>query len=207
MLLLLVRHALTDHVGHKLSGWSSGVVLSGRGRAQAEALAARLRDVRLDAIYSSPLERAVESARVVARGRGIRIRQRDEIGEVHYGRLEGRTLKSLAKGKMWKRLMAWPSDVRFPGGESLRETQARAVAAVEDIRASHPKQTVAVFSHGDWIRMVMAHYLGVHIDLYRRVSVDPASVSIVHFFPQGPVVRALNDTADLAGLARARGGS
>ncbi|HEX9711862.1 MAG TPA: MSMEG_4193 family putative phosphomutase [Actinomycetota bacterium] len=207
MLLLLIRHALTDHVGHKLSGWTSGVTLSERGREQAEQLAARLKPVKVDAIYCSPLERAAETAKVVARGRGVRIRQRDEIGEVHYGDLEGRSLRSLAKGKLWNRLRAWPSDVRFPGGESLRETQARAVAAVEDIRAAHPKGTVAVFSHGDWIRMVMAHYLGVHIDLYRRIGVDPASVNIIDFFAHGPYVRALNDTGDLAGLSAPRGGA
>lgn len=201
MLLLLIRHALTDHVGHRLSGWTSGVALSEVGRAQADALADRLRSVKLDAIYSSPLERTIETARVIARGRGLRIKRRDEIGEVHYGDLEGRSLKALARGKMWKRLRAWPSDVRFPGGESLRETQARAVAAVEDIRAAHPKGTVAVVSHGDWIRMAMAHYLGVHIDLYQRIGVDPASVSIIHFLELGPYVRALNDTGSLAGLA------
>jgi len=108
------------------------------------------------------------------------------------------------KTKMWSRLRTWPSDVRFPGGESLRETQARALEAVEEVRAGHPRGTVALFSHGDWIRLTLAHYLGVHIDLYRRIVVDPASVSGIHFFDHGPIVRMVNDTGDLAGLA-ARG--
>jgi len=201
MLLLLIRHAVTDHVGLRLSGWASGVTLSARGRAQADALAERLRDVPLDAIYSSPLERTVDTAKALARGRGLRIKQRDEIGEVIYGDWEGRSLKTLVKQKLWRKVRAWPTDVRFPGGEALRETQARAIDAIEDIRAEHPKGTVAVVSHGDWIRLAMAHFLGVHMDLYQRVVIDPASVSIIQFHELGPLVRALNDTTDLAGIA------
>jgi probable phosphomutase (TIGR03848 family) len=201
MLLLLIRHALTAHVGARLSGWTSGVHLSEEGRAQADALAARLKDVKIDAIYSSPLERAMQTAQPVARTHKLRIRQRDEIGEVHYGKLEGKTLKSLAKGNMWARLSAWPSDVRFPDGESLRETQERAVSAIERIRVDHPKQVVAVFSHGDWIRLGVAHYLGVHIDLYRRIGVDPVSISAISFHRYGPVVHRVNEVDGLAGLA------
>ena len=202
MRLLLIRHALTPHVGNRLSGWSSGVHLSDEGRAQAARLAERLHDVQIDAIYSSPLDRAVETAQQIARDHKLRVRQREEIGEVKYGELEGKSLKTLAKGQLWARLRAWPSDVRFPGGESLRETQARAVAAIERLRAEHPKQVVAVVSHGDWIRLSVAHFLGVHIDLYRRINVDPASVSAVLFFDFGPVVQVVNETGDLTILGR-----
>ncbi|MGZ4145284.1 MAG: MSMEG_4193 family putative phosphomutase [Actinomycetota bacterium] len=202
MLLLLVRHGLTAHVGSKLSGWASGVHLSDEGRAQTERLVERLHDVQIDAIYSSPLDRAVETAQPVARDHKVRIRQREELGEVMYGELEGRSLKTIAKSKLWSKLRAWPSDVRFPGGESLRETQARAVTAIEHLRAEHAKQVVAVFSHGDWIRLSVAHYLGQHIDLYRRINVDPASVSAIQFFEYGPIVHCVNDTGDLAHFAR-----
>jgi probable phosphomutase (TIGR03848 family) len=201
MLMLLIRHALTAHVGARLSGWTSGIDLSKEGLAQAHALAERLKDVRIDVVYSSPLERAVQTAQPVARTHKVRVRQRDEIGEVHYGKLEGKTLKSLAKGKMWAKLSAWPSDVRFPDGESLRETQVRAVSAIERIRTDHPKQVVAVFSHGDWIRLAIAHYLGVHIDLYRRIGVDPVSVSAISFHRYGPVVHRVNEVDGLAALA------
>ena len=202
MRLLLIRHALTSHVGHKLSGWSSGVHLSDEGRAQAARLTERLHDVQIDAIYSSPLDRAVETAQPIAKDHKLRVRQREEIGEVKYGELEGKSLRTLAKGKLWARLQTWPSDVRFPGGESLRETQARAVAAIERLRAEHPKQNVAVVSHGDWIRLSVAHYLGVHIDLYRRINVDPASVSALLFFELMPVVQTVNETGDLTMLGR-----
>jgi probable phosphomutase (TIGR03848 family) len=202
MRLLLIRHALTPHVGHKLSGWSSGVHLSEEGRAQAARLTERLHDVQIDAVYSSPLDRAVETAPSIAKDHKLRVRQREKIGEVKYGELEGKSLRTLAKGKLWARLQTWPSDVRFPGGESLRETQARAVAAIERLRAEHPKQNVAVVSHGDWIRLSVAHYLGVHIDLYRRINVDPASVSALLFFELMPVVQTVNETGDLTMLGR-----
>src|ERR1041385_5626514 len=202
MRLLLIRHALTSHVGHKLSGWSSGVHLSDDGKKQAARLTERLHEVQIDAIYSSPLDRALETAQPIAKDHKLRVRQREAIGEVKYGELEGKSLRTLAKGKLWSKLQTWPSDVRFPGGESLRETQARAVTAIERLRAEHPKQNVAVVSHGDWIRLSVAHYLGVHIDLYRRINVDPASVSAILFFEMMPVVQVVNETGDLAMLGR-----
>lgn len=202
MRLLLIRHALTPHVGHKLSGWSSGVHLSDDGKKQAARLTERLHDVQIDAIYSSPLDRALETAQPIAKDHKLRVRQREEIGEVKYGDLEGKSLRMLAKGKLWSKLQTWPSDVRFPGGESLRETQARAVAAIERLRAEHPKRNVAVVSHGDWIRLSVAHYVGAHIDLYRRINVDPASVSAILFFESMPVVQVVNETGDLTMLGR-----
>jgi probable phosphoglycerate mutase len=202
MRLLLIRHALTAHVGHKLSGWASGVHLSDEGKRQAARLVERLHDVQIDAIYSSPLDRALETAQPVAKDHKLRVRQREEIGEVKYGDLEGKSLRVLAKSKVWAKLQTWPSDIRFPGGESLRETQARAVAAIERLRADHPKQNVAVVSHGDWIRLSVAHYLGVHIDHYRRINIDPASVSAILFFEFMPVVQVVNETGDLAVLGR-----
>lgn len=178
--------------------------LSDDGRRQAGALAERLGGVRLDAVYSSPLDRALETAEPIARAQRLRVRRRDDLGEVHYGGIEGKSLKVLVKTKMWRRLVAWPSDVRFPNGESLRETQARAVAAIEALRAAHPGGAIAVVSHGDWIRLSLAHYMGVHIDLYRRVQVDPASVSALQFHEFGVQVRLLNDTGDLGRLRPAK---
>lgn len=203
MLLLLVRHALTPMTGVKLSGWTPGVHLSAAGRAQAERLAERMGDLPIDAIYASPLERTIETAQPLAKLRKLRIRQREEIGEVHYGSVEGRSLRSLAKTALWTQLRAWPSDVRFPGGESLRETQARAVAAIERLREEHTGKTVVVVSHGDWIRLAMAHHMGIHIDLYRRLAVEPVSVSALRFVEMGVVVKLLNETGNLGDLAPA----
>lgn len=200
MLLLLIRHGLTAHTSARLTGWTPGVHLSDAGRAQAAALVGRLEGLHVDAIYASPLERAAETAQPIARARKLRVRTRTELGEVRYGDLQGRTFKVLAKSSLWRHLRAWPSDVRFPNGETLRETQARAVGALEALRDAHAKQTVAVFSHGDFIRLSLAHYLGIHIDLYRRLAVDTASVSALQFYQMGVQVRRVNDTGTLRDL-------
>ncbi|HVL32786.1 MAG TPA: MSMEG_4193 family putative phosphomutase [Actinomycetota bacterium] len=214
MLLLLIRHGLTAHTGVKLSGWTPGIPLSEVGRAQAEKLVERFAGLAVDAVYSSPLDRTWQTAGPLARERKLKITKRTEIGEVRYGDMEGKALRTLAKGPLWRKLNAWPSDVRFPNGESLRETQTRAVAAIERLRSEHPGKTVAVFSHGDWIRLAMAHYSGMHIDLYRRLSIDPVSVSALQFHEMGVLVRRVNDTGALGDLsssqrpaaARARSG-
>lgn len=201
MMLLLIRHALTARTGVRLSGWTPGVSLDRRGRAQAASLAERLRGTHIDAIYASPLERTVQTAEPIARAHGLRVRKREDLGEVQYGEIEGKSLKSLARTKIWVHLRAWPSDVHFPGGESIRQTQVRAVDSIERLRTEHPGQVVAVVSHADWIKLALAHYLGVHIDLYRRLMIEPASVSAIQFFDMGVAIRRVNDTGDLGDLA------
>ena len=200
MLLLLIRHGLTDQTGSRLTGWTPGVGLSEEGRAQAASLVKRLEGVPLAAIYSSPLERCLETAQPLARARRARVHKRKELGEVHYGELSGKSFKVIAKSKMWRHFNAWPSDVRFPGGENLRETQARAVAAVDALRAAHKDDTIAVFTHADWIRLAVAYYAGIHIDLYRRVWIDPASVSALAIYDGGVAIRRLSDTGSLPDL-------
>jgi probable phosphomutase (TIGR03848 family) len=205
-LLLLLRHAVTEHTGARLSGWLPGLHLSEAGREQAGALAGRLAPVPLDALYASPLERCQETAAAVAEPRGLKIESLDDLGEVRYGDWTGRTLKELAKEPLWKVVQATPSAARFPEGESLYAMQARAVQAVERLREAHPKQTVAVCSHADVIKAVVCHYLGMHLDLFQRVVVSPASVTAIAFGPAPYLVR-LNDTggnADLAPPKRAR---
>jgi probable phosphoglycerate mutase len=209
MLLLLIRHGLTGQTGSKLTGWLPGVHLSAEGREQADALVARFEGLGVDAVYSSPLERCRETAQPFARARSLKIRTRAELGEVRYGRIQGKTYKVLGRSALWQHLNAWPSDVRFPGGEKLRETQARGVAAIDGLREKHGHQTVAVFSHADWIRLALAHFMGIHIDLYRRLSIDPAGVSALAFGERWVQVRRVNDTgpiADLGSRARPRAG-
>jgi probable phosphomutase (TIGR03848 family) len=205
-LLLLLRHALTEHTGARLSGWTPGLHLSEAGRAQAKDLAERLAPVPLDALYASPLERCQETAAVLAEARGLKLETLEDLGEVRYGDWTGRELKALTKEPLWKTVQANPSAARFPGGESLFEMQARAVAAVERLRAAHPGQTVAVCSHADVIKAVACHYLGMHLDLFQRVVVGPASMTAFAFGPVPYLVR-LNDTGgngDLVPPRRAR---
>ena len=205
-LLLLLRHAVTEHTGAVLSGWTPGLHLSEEGRRQADGLAGRLGPVPLDAVYASPLERCQETAAAVAEAKGLKLQTLEGVIEVGYGDWTGRTLKELAREPLWKVVQATPSAARFPEGESLFEMQARAVQAVERLREAHPKQTVAVCSHADVIKALTCHYLGMHLDLFQRVVVSPASVTAFAFGPVPYLVR-LNDAggnADLAPPRRAR---
>ena len=205
-LLLLVRHAVTEHTGARLSGWMPGLHLSEEGQRQAKGLAERLGPVPVDALYASPLERCQETAVAVAEAKGMEVQTLEDVGEVRYGAWTGRTLKELGKEPLWKVVQATPSAARFPQGESLFEMQARAVAAVERLREAHPSQTVAVCSHADVIKALTCHYLGMHLDLFQRVVVSPASVTAFAFGPVPYLVR-LNDAggnADLAPPRRAR---
>jgi probable phosphomutase (TIGR03848 family) len=199
-LLLLLRHAVTEHTGARLSGWTPGLHLSEAGREQAEALAGRLGPVPLDAVYASPLERCQETAAVVAGAKGLKLETLEDVGEVRYGDWTGRTIKELGREPLWKVVQATPSAARFPEGESLFEMQARAVLATERLREAHPKQTVAVCSHADVIKALVCHYLGMHLDLFQRVVVSPASLTAIAFGPAPYLVR-LNDTGGNADLA------
>lgn len=205
-LLLLLRHAVTEHTGARLSGWTPGLHLSEEGQRQAKELAGRLEPVPVDALYASPLERCQETAAAVAEAKGLDVGTLEDIGEVRYGDWTGRALKELGREPLWKVVQSSPSAARFPEGESLFEMQARAVLAIERLREAHPGQTVAVCSHADVIKALTCHYLGMHLDLFQRVVVSPASVTAFAFGP-GPYLVRLNDTggnADLAPPKRAR---
>ena len=199
-LVLLIRHALTDTAGVKLSGWSAGVHLNDRGREQADRLVERLAPLPIRAIYSSSLERCVETATPVARTKGLEIQTLDSLRDVHYGGWTGRNIAPLRKTKAWTKLVANPGDARFPGGETLRETQVRTLGEVLAIAERHPRQIVAVFSHADPIRLVLAHTLGLHIDMFNRIATNPASVSAVAIGSGAPHVLRMNDTGDLSDL-------
>jgi probable phosphomutase (TIGR03848 family) len=189
---LLVRHAVTSHTGHKLTGWAPGVHLSDDGREQANAVAERLAKAPIKAIYSSPIDRTLETAQAVAAKHRLDVQIADAIGEVQYGTWTNRSLKSLAKTKLWVKVQRFPSGARFPQGETLREVQSRAVGELERIQARHPKQVVCVVSHADVIKLVVAHYLGVHIDLFQRIAIGPASVSAIAVGDEGPMVLSVN---------------
>jgi probable phosphomutase (TIGR03848 family) len=208
-LLLLVRHALTDATGKRLSGSTPGIHLSEYGRAQAKDLAERLALVPLAAVYASPLERCVETAEAIAMHRRLAVERVPALEEVGYGAWTGRSLAQLTRTALWKQVQQAPSSVRFPGGETLLEAQRRAVIALETLAARHPKATVAAVSHADLIRLALAHYAGIHIDLFQRLIVSPASVAAVLLGDRIPRIVKMNDTgslADLAGRARPRRG-
>lgn len=188
----LVRHGVTTHTNQRLSGWTPDVHLTDEGRAQAEAAAKALDPVPLKAVYASPIARTVETARPIADRHHLEVTQRRDIGEVEYGRWTNRSLKALARTKLWSTVQRWPGGARFPDGESLRAVQSRAVDGLEAIRSEHAKDSVCVVSHGDVMKLIVAHYLGLHIDLFQRIVIVPASITVISVSDDGPRVHALN---------------
>lgn len=207
-LLLLIRHAVTGATGKRLSGATPGIHLSEEGRSQAARLSERLAPLRLIGVYTSPLERCAETAEAIAAPRALKVQAVPELVEVGYGTWTGRPLSQLARTALWKRIQHSPSSVRFPGGETLTEVQRRCVAALDGLAARHPRGLVAVVSHADVIRLAIAHYAGVHLDLFQRIIVSPASVTVIGLGDRVPRIIRMNDTGsldDLAGRQRGRG--
>ena len=198
--LLLVRHGHTDAAGTRLTGWARGVHLNERGRAEAAALVDRLDGVRVEAIYSSPLERCRETAAPLAKARRLSVRVRRGFIEVGYGEWSGRPISQLRRTKLWRQVMHTPSNVRFPGGESLLDVQARVVDTTFEISRVHPRGTVVVVSHADVIRLLVTHLAGMHPDHLQRLIIDTASISAIALGDQIPRLLKMNDTGDLASL-------
>lgn len=198
--LVLLRHATTPATGRRLGGRTPGVHLDAAGRAQAEAAARRLAPLAVDAVYASPLERTRETAAPVARAHGLRVRTEQGLLEVDYGDWTDRPLARLRRLALWRTVQQAPSRVTFPGGESIRAAQQRAVEASERLAAAHSGGTVVLVSHADVIKALLAHHLGMGLDLFQRLVISPASSSVL-VLPDGapPVVLSVNDTSDPAG--------
>ena len=204
-LVLLIRHGLAEYKPGRLYGWTPGVHLSAQGRDQVKRLAERLEPVKLNAIYASPLERCGETAEAIVAGRKLIVETVEGLGEVRYGSWQGRTYKSLMKTPLWRTVQFVPSQATFPGGESLLQMQTRGVLAIEEIRKRHKQGVIAIVSHADMIKAVVAHYLGLHLDLFQRIHIETASLTAIAFmgdvrgaFPR--IVR-MSDTGDYSSLA------
>jgi probable phosphoglycerate mutase len=168
------------------------VHLTELGLAQAEAVAETLAGVKLAAVYSSPIERTMETAVPIARRQKLRVQRRRTLGEVEFGKWTNRTFGTLRKTKLWGRVQRHPSGVRFPEGESFLEVQNRAVGELEALKEVHPKQAVCCVSHADVIKLIAAHYLGMHIDLFQRLEIGPASITVIAIGEGGPRVLSVN---------------
>ena len=184
--LFLIRHGLTAVTGSRLYGRTAGIHLDERGRRQAAALVERFDGVRLSAIYSSPLERCLETLEPLAEARGLEIRTSDALVEMDAGDWTGRTLLSLRRTKLWGTVQRNPSRFHFPAGEGFLEAEARILDEIERIVARHPRGRVLIGTHGDLVRMLISHYTGAHLDQFQRVLADPASVSVVHLGRRRP---------------------
>ncbi len=195
--VVLVRHGLTKMTGPLLAGWTPGLHLDARGEQQAAALAERLRPLTFAALVSSPLDRCLDTAGAIAATGDRQVEVDVRFGECRYGDWTGKAIKDLAKDPMWKVVQQHPSAAVFPGpdGEPLRDTQNRAVAAVRDWNARlGPDATWLVCSHGDVIKAVVADALGLHLDQFQRIVVDPCSVTVIRYTETRPFLLRLNDT-------------
>lgn len=191
--LFLLRHATTAATGKTLGGRTETPLDEG-GRAQAAAVAERLAGVKFAAVYASPLARTMETARIVAAKHGLGVRPAEGLLEVEYGKWTDRPLAQVAKTKLWPVIQQRPSQVTFPDGETIRGMQLRAVDAVEQIAARHPKGTVLAVSHADVIKALVSYYLGQPLDLFQRIAIAPASVSVLRLGEGGPpALLRLND--------------
>jgi probable phosphomutase (TIGR03848 family) len=196
---LLVRHAINEWVRTgKLAGWTPEVHLNNEGKIQAKVLGERLAAVKLEAVYSSPLVRCVETAEAIAtHHENLAVTVEEGIGEVRYGKWQGAKLRRLAQRKEWYTVQHFPTRMMFPEGETMRGAQARAVDTIEHLRTVHPKGNVVVAGHSDVIKMILAHYLGMHLDMFQRIAISPASLSILSLGSNRPMIENINDTSHI----------
>lgn len=197
---LLIRHGMTDAVGKVMTGRSPGLLLNAAGLEHVATLPQRLAPMAIDAIYASPLERTVATARVLADARGLDVHIEPRITEIDYGGWTGRYFEAMAGDPAWGLYNTVRSVARPPAGEMLIDVQQRAVSALLDMHARHPGETVAVVSHGDVLRAILQYFLGMPIDFVLRLELSPARISILQIGAGAPRVLQVNgDTASPVG--------
>ncbi|MFI6563249.1 histidine phosphatase family protein [Streptomyces sp. NPDC050534] len=205
--LILVRHGRsTANTEGVLAGWTPGVALDERGAAQAAALPGRLAELPLSEVVSSPLQRCQETLRPLLLARPeLTVHTEERIGEAHYGDWTGRKLAELGDEPLMQVVQAHPSAAAFPGGESMRAMQTRAAEAVREwnarVERDHGADAVYVMcSHGDIIKSLVADALGLHLDLFQRISVEPCSITAIRYTRLRPFLVRLGDTGDFTSL-------
>src|SRR5262245_24174653 len=194
-LLLLIRHGENDYVKTgKMAGRTAGVHLNERGQQQAQALGDALKDIPIKAIYSSPLERAIETAMPIASARKLQIIQDPDLREADIGSWQGKSIKALRLTNLWKIVQSAPSRFRFPAGESFVESQGRYVSALERIIKKHnkPRDIVVVVFHADPIKLAVAYFLGMPLDHFQRLSCDTGSLTALYMGEVGANLIKLN---------------
>lgn len=193
--ILLIRHALTDAVGKTLSGRMHGIHLNDEGKKQAFLLAESLSATPLSAIFSSPLERATETAYEILRFHSLEIKLEERLTEIDYGEWTNARIDAVRHDPLFRLYNDHRSLARIPGGELITEAQTRIVTCLEKIRSVFPEETVAVVSHADVIKTAIAYYAGIHLDMITRIEIGPASVSIIDLFHDFARIHSLNRQA------------
>ena len=194
-ILLLIRHGENDFVKTgKMAGRLPGVHLNERGQKQAQALGEALKDVPITAIYSSPLERAMETATPIADARKLKIVQEADLMDADIGKWQGKSIKIVRLTNVWKIVQNAPSRFRFPEGESFPEIQTRISSVLERIIKKHnkPQDVIAVVFHADPIKLAISHFLGLPLDNFQRLSCDTGSLTAIHASDSGANLVKLN---------------
>ena len=189
----LIRHASNDYlVQNKIAGWLPGIHLNEKGRAEAEALAARLAHEPIRAIYSSPLERAAETAEPLARKLGLKTIISQGLGEIPFGEWTDQPVPELDKIEHWRRWNSFRSGTQLPTGETMIDAQTRIVREMLRLRPVHPSEAIALVTHGDPIKAAVAYWIGSPLDLFLRIEIKPASVTIITLDEHQPKIVCVN---------------
>jgi probable phosphomutase (TIGR03848 family)/uncharacterized repeat protein (TIGR03847 family) len=196
--ILLIRHASNDYLHQgRLAGRTPGVHINAQGQREADDLARRTAHLPIQAIYSSPLERALDTANAIAACQKLPVNVIDGLVETEAGEWTGRKISELNGTDTWKAIQSKPVGVKLPGGESIDQAQARMVAAIETIRQAHPRGLIVVVSHADPLKSVIAHYLNWDLNNFQRIAISPASVTVLQLNDKGAALLRLNDTGPL----------
>lgn len=197
--ILLIRHGENDYVkARRLPGRKPGIHLNKKGRAQARKVAKKLSRAPIKAVYSSPLERAMETAAPIAEALGLEVITRQGLIETNVGKWQGKKVSKLSQRKSWRKIQINPSRFRFPGGERIEESQHRFVEEIETLCAQHnPEDMFVCVSHADPIKLAVAFYLGLPLDMFQRLSVSPASITALYIGEFGSRLLMLNYDASL----------
>ncbi|KTD19044.1 histidine phosphatase family protein [Legionella jordanis] len=194
---LLIRHATNDTVGKLLAGRMKGVTLNGEGRLQADHLSIRLAGLPITAIYSSPLERAIETAEPIARRFNLQIEIREEFTDIEFGNWTNCKISDIEESEKFRQFNTFRSFCRIPGGETMLEAQQRMITGIEKLHDKHPNETIAIVSHADLIKSAVAYYAGIHLDMFQRIEISPASVSMIGINEHSARIFWLNDSGEL----------
>jgi probable phosphoglycerate mutase len=194
---LLIRHATNYTVGKRIAGRMPGVNLNKEGKDQANQLAKRLRHLPISFIYSSPLERAIETAQPLAQLLSKEVIINEDFLEINFGDWTNLTIEELEKDKTFQLYNSFRSFTNIPGGELMVEAQTRVVKGLQKLCIKHPDQTVAIFSHGDLVKAAVAYYAGIPLDMFLRLEINPASVSIINVFEETAQIQLVNDTGEI----------
>ena len=195
--ILLIRHATTDSVGKRLSGRTPGVHLNAEGQTQAQQLAERLNGLVVAALYSSPLERAVQTAEPIAKLQHLQTIISEDFLEINFGDWTNKTFAELQPEPQFSLFNSFRSGTRIPGGELMLEAQARIIAGLQKLCLQHPHETIAIVSHSDLIKAAVAYYAGIPLDMFQRLEISPASVSIIQIYDETAQIMLVNHTGEL----------